>query len=715
MSRKLLPGLALIALLVFAASAFGHAERPSYWPDPAADTSVKPAAGGAVPKIRSLRSSLNRKAVGTTRVVCQKNSLSLLRSAIRKARREGYLIRPSDRRGFNAGQAKRLLAINKRLFKMCKFREIQPAVTKSKNNDRVVVMPGLYEEPTARAQPTNDEKCKDYRTNGDKPGEEGTALSYEYQYHCPNDQNLIAVIGREPAGKAPVPPRWDRHGIPDVGKCIRCNFQIEGSGVSADDVIVEAGDASKGNEGPNGAGSKKDVGIRADRADGFVLRRMTFRHAGEHGIYVHEVDGFMLDQFKAYYNRLYGTLVFTPDHGVQQNCDAVGHGDSGVYPGAALESGVQRPPGTRFRYSQEVRNCDLHGNLAGWSGTNGNAVWTHHNNFYNNALGLQTDVVTGAGHPGYPGDSSLIEDNNFYSNNFNPYAPESQVKPAFPFPVGTGMWIAGGNHHRVRNNRFWDNWRRGTMIFSVPDAIACGPGPTGEGNEQAGCDNTKISTSHYNQTHDNIMGQDPNGKTDRNGVDFWWDNGSGARGNCWYRNSGPLPITTDPQQGLPDCDDGKDPAMSLGTGDPENEGELGGCASAFVTRDFENSPACVWLRPPSDPGNGDGAMAEGQSKPLVPFRVARASAAPPRENVPLGQLNCGDWNAAMSDEARTELLGRLTAFLGGPVGDGTTYFGTGSLLTNEQARNLYDNWCRYEFADGFLLYKLYSFTSALTR
>ena len=647
--------------------------------------------------------------------------MTLLRASIRKARREGYFIRPTDKRGFNAGQAKRLLAINKRLFKMCKYREIQPAVMDSGNNDRVVVMPGLYLEPTARSKPThsveNPGPCEQFRTKGDGTAqnkEQATALSYEYEWNCPNDANLIIVLGREPAGKPPQPAREDRHGIPDVGKCVRCNFQIEGSGVSADDVVIDAGDHTKGNGGPSGVGAKKDIVIKADRADGFVLRRLTVRHAREHGIYVHEVDGFVLDQFKTYYNGLYGTLVFTPDHGVQQHCDAVGHGDSGIYPGAALESGVQRPAGTRPRYSQEVRYCDMHHNLAGWSGTNGNAVWTHHNNFYDNALGYQTDVVTGAGHPGYPGDSALIEDNNFYSNNFNPYAPDSDVKPAFPFPVGTGLWIAGGNWHQVRHNRFWDNWRRGTMVFSVPDSLVCGEGPTAEGNRQAGCDETKISTSHYNRTYDNIMGEDPTGKVDRNGVDFWWDNFTGSRGNCWYRNGGPRPIRTDPAS-LPNCDDGRDPATSIGTGEGDNEAELGGCASAFVTRNFEQPSTCAWLTPPSDPGDDGGGGGGAKTLPLTAFRVARASAAQRRPNVPLGQLNCSDWNAAQSDASRAQMIANLRGFLGGPVGDGTQDFGTGAVLTDEQATNLFDNWCRYEVSDAFLLYKLYSFTAAFAR
>src|SRR4051794_4060572 len=303
--------LVVLLALVLAAPAAAHVERPSYWPDPAPDTSVKPAAGGKVPKIRSLASALNKKLPGQTRVVCQKDSLTQLQASIKNARAHGYDIRPTDHRTFSARAGKRLLRVNKALFKLCRYHEIQPAVTASHNNDRVVIMPGLYTEPESRAQPTHDPKCNDLRADGDHPGEQGGALSYKGEYTCPNDANLIAVMGRAPGpNPPPSPPLWDRRGIPDLGPCVRCNFQMEGSGVSADDVVVEAGDASKGNGGPGGAGHAKDVGIRADRADGFVLRNLTVRHAAEHGIYVLESDGYVLDRFKTFYNGLYGTLAF---------------------------------------------------------------------------------------------------------------------------------------------------------------------------------------------------------------------------------------------------------------------------------------------------------------------------------------------------------------------------------------------------------------------
>jgi hypothetical protein len=712
MSRLALALVAAISLLLTATAA-AHVERPAYWPDPAKDTSISPGTGGAVPKSRPLSTSLKKSEPGRTRVVCKANSMTLVRRSVARAQRVGYRIRPSDHRRLSRKQAKKLLRVNQRLRKLCRFREIQAAVTASGNNDRVVVMPGLYTEPTSRKKPTHDPACDPYRTNGDKPGEEGTALSYEYQFRCPNDQNLIAVMGRKVGAKAPpMPPRENRHGIPDVGECIRCNLQLEGSGVNADDVIVEAGDASKGDGGPNGVGTAKDVAIRADRADGFVLKNLKVRHAKEHGIYVLESDGYLLTHFKAFYNGLYGTLTFVEDHGVQQHCEAVGHGDSGVYPGAAVETGAQRPKGTKFRYNQVIRYCDLHHNMAGYSGTNGNAVRVHSNRIYDNALGLQTDVVTGAGHPGYPGDSMLVEKNLFYSNNFNVYEEDSSVNPAFPFPVGTGLWIAGGNKHKIRNNHFYDNWRRGTMLFSVPDPLVCGD--AAGGNQQAGCDPNGQTTSFYNSHYDNRMGITPDGKADPNGVDFWWDPYPGTVGNCWWGNRAApgAKITSSPGP-LPDCAGGTKPEQSVGAGDPAQTGELLSCVAAFETRNFDPNDACPWFKTPPEPKPGKASRAPARAFSPLEADVPRRVRGPIDRRSDFSGVSCTEWNAA-SDGDRAWMVAKVEQFVGGVVVDGEKAVGYGDTLTTGQATALFDTTCRKRYAQGFVLYKLYSYAAAVT-
>src|SRR5258705_9033452 len=93
--------LFIASLLCLSAPAFAHVERPSYWPDPAPDTSVNPPAGGAVPKIRSLKSALNKKLPGTTRVVCQQDSLKQLKTSVANAVKNGYNLRPTDHRTFS--------------------------------------------------------------------------------------------------------------------------------------------------------------------------------------------------------------------------------------------------------------------------------------------------------------------------------------------------------------------------------------------------------------------------------------------------------------------------------------------------------------------------------------------------------------------------------------------------------------------------------------
>ena len=451
--------IGLIAVLV-PAIALAHIERASYWPDPAADTSVNPPAGGSVPEIRDLYSALkgngngsgngNAKS-GTTRIVCQPDSLQRLDADLAKAQTTGYKIRPSQPAITLTGkEAKTLRHFNEKLFTRCTYDSIQAAVTDSHNNDRIEVMPGLYTEPASRAKPTNDPACDQYKITNDK--NQTGAVSYAYQFHCPNDQNLIAVLGRALTDiPVPQPPLLDRHNIPDAGPCIRCNLQIQGTGASPDAVTVDAGNPASGDGTP--LGSVKDVGIRADRADGFVLVNVKVRHALEHDVYIPETDGSHLDRLKVPYAGEYGVLTFVADHSLIENCDAWGSGDSGLYPGASADLGEAVPPAQR-RYGTEIRDCDMHHNLLGFSGTDGNATWIHDNEFYDNTMGYSTDVFTAPGHPGFPQDSNLLERNDFYSNNFNSYLPlcQGSQKPG-PRRVQTRAVRTSPRPSRFRSGR----------------------------------------------------------------------------------------------------------------------------------------------------------------------------------------------------------------------------------------------------------------------
>jgi Right handed beta helix region len=741
--------IGLAVLVVMPAAAQAHVERPSYWPDPAPDCAVSPCAGGKVPTARSLASALDDSLPGTTRVVCQADSLDRLRSSIARARTAGYYVRPTDHRSLSATQASALLTTNQALFSRCQFHSIQSAVNASGNNDRVVVMPGIYEEPVSRAQPTHDPACAQYTVKSDT-GDPG-ALTHDYQIHCPNDANLVAVIGRGPdTAPPPSPPREDRHGIPNQGPCIRCNVQLEGSGVSADDVVVEAGAASAGNGGPSAVGNEKDVGIFVDRADGFVLRNLTVRHAREHDIYILETDGYLFDTFKTYYAGGYGVLTFVEDHGVISNCEAAGNGDSGIYPGAGADTTDHRYAKfyPQYRFSQVVEDCDSHHNTGGFSGTDSHGTLVTHNNFYDNSLGFTTDVFTAPGHPGFPQHGNVIRENKFYGNNFNPYQPGSDVEPFIASPVGTGLWLAGGNANVVQGNSFYDNWRRGTMLFAVPDAAVCGPPPVGSPAPVPGCSPTKVSTSYDNRFTGNTFGTTPSGKSLPNGVDMWWDSFPGNTGNCFYGNKAAAgkTVTSEPPV-LPDCANGTNPALSVGSGDLANESELVACLAGFTVSGYPagNGTLCNWTTTPPKPGSssplpllGIGtqryefasvcqnglsprlckpytsklsvfdnlkALALRAQEATSPVALATPAFTPGR----LSSFTCDWWRKAdnghrlgMVERIRNLAAGRIN----GSPGDASTY-GYGAGMSDGRAGMLFNDRCSFFGAGPFALYKIY--------
>ena len=635
--RLIVMGVVLGTLLV-PAVAFAHLERPSYWPDPNPDRSVYPAAGGKVPELRSLSSaafgkSHHRKSSVDVRVVCQGRggwkSIDALRESIYKARQHGYRLRPSQPKLYLSRRAAHeLLKQNLALARKCRYSEIQPAVNASGNNDRVIVLPGTYTEPTSRAQPLNDPRCADM-TQTDRGG--AKTPSYRYQVTCPNDQNLVHVAGRAVSPlPPPSPPLMNRQGIPDLGACVRCNLQLEGTGVVPTDVIVDgASDYESSHPEARPRTLDKHVIIRVDRADGFVVHNLTARGALEHGIYVEETDGYRIDTVKMFWAADYGNLTFTSDHGLYTDCDGFGSGDAVLYPGAAPETGEQAdlsfyPDAPRINTT--VRRCDMRGSVLAYSGSMGNSVRLTQNNIYGNTAGISTDTISAGGHPGYPADSVQVDHNYIYSNNLDLFGPNPQVDPVVGIlPSGVGIFWAGHNNGRVHDNWIWDNWRAGAWLLSIPDFLVT---PEGDINPGGSCKKDPraeplLSTSCGNRYYDNQLGRVPRGfrpfqalygfgnnvgptrGVSKNGVDFWWDEGGlgTVTGNCWFNNvgsDGTLAGVTgsgigDGNDALPtDCTNARG-------GDPV---KLGYLLSCFLAREGDLPPEqCDWYTLPPRPAS----------------------------------------------------------------------------------------------------------------
>ena len=82
--------------------------------------------------------------------------------------------------------------------------------------------------------------------------------------------------------------------------------------------------------------------------------------------------------------------------------------------------------------------------------------------------------------------------------------------------------------------------------------------------------------------------------------------------------------------------------------------------------------------------------------------------AGPRIGVPLRLADCTDWNQADVAE-RLGTLSQLDSFAGGPVA-GTG--GTGPVLAEKRAYDLFQGYCEPRFARSFKLYKLYGRAAA---
>ncbi|MBI1816198.1 MAG: right-handed parallel beta-helix repeat-containing protein [Deltaproteobacteria bacterium] len=373
---------------------------------------------------------------------------------------------------------------NTALFAQCCFDNIQDAVNAAGDNTDILIMPGIYREEPSRAAPSSSE--------GDL---ENGAYSYEYHVAHPNDANLIAILGKK-------------------------NITLEGTGGRPDDVLIDAGFV-------------KDVGIRCDRCEGFVARNFWQRNANEHGVYTVDSDGYLYDHVLGSFNREYQLFGFASDNGLMTDCEASGGGDSGFYIGGA--------PVTPGRFSQTIRNSRMFHNVLGFSGTQGSSVLITGCDVYDNAIGISFNSQND--HPNFPQGHSVVEHNDIHDNNFDIYAATSDVPPigeAYDFfrnPVGTGLWIIGGEDNIVRNNRVYNNSRFGMILAG--NALEM-PLP---------------AEVHRNQFVNNLMGTAAGAGAGPNatafppdstgykpgGSDFFWDRTGDD--NCWGPNS---QMKTDP-------------------------------------------------------------------------------------------------------------------------------------------------------------------------
>jgi hypothetical protein len=456
---------------------------------------------------------------------------------------------------------------NLRLFDQCQadgFRHLQEAVDAAGPGSTILVLPGIYREEPSLTPATGgcadiDAPLVDSGGSGNDKHDRHRAsyqvLSYQQQVACPNEQNLVAILGKR-------------------------DLQIEGTGDDPTDVVVDAQ-------------YRKLNAIRADRADGLYLRNLTAQRTTFNNVYVMETDGFVIDSVLARWSDEYGFLSFANDHGLFTNCEGYGAGDAAIYPGSS--SDLNRGAGHEVgRYAIEITGCHAHHNLLGYSGTAGNSVWAHHNMFVDNAAGVAMDSAF-PDHPGMPQNHARFERNVVGDNNQDYYRyvrdgtcllpvaergyEDGVVCPSVGLPVGTGVINPGGNYNLWRENWVYGHSYTGFLTSWVPGFVR---GESGWSEQ--------FDTSHHNRYLANRLGITPDGEVRPNRIDFWWD-GQG-RGSCWSDPSGavtePLAVPACAGDGLP-----AGPPVGRYVAEPAKLMKLYVCAE--YSRDDQLLPAnCDW-------------------------------------------------------------------------------------------------------------------------
>ncbi len=85
----------------------------------------------------------------------------------------------------------------------------------------------------------------------------------------------------------------------------------------------------------------------------------------------------------------------------------------------------------------------------------------------------------------------------------------------------------------------------------------------------------------------------------------------------------------------------------------------------------------------------------------------------PNVGQPIALADCNDWNQA-NTEQRLGTIHQIKDFAGGPVvgNNAGSPSGTGAVLDDKQAYDLFNNYCKEPFARAFKLYKLYERAAA---
>ncbi len=184
-------------------------------------------------------------------------------------------------------------------------------------------------------------------------------------------------------------------------------------------------------------------------ANDVTVRSLTIQHFTGHGVFYHDVTGFLVEEVTAIANGPYGIYAIRSELGTFRDSYAAGHADSGFYLGevGACECVIE--------------NVIAEDNLIGYSGTGASHIIIRDSLFQNNAAGVVPNVL-----PNEPEAQTnlMITDNVVRDNNNQTASDKWHFSQGVHVPSGLGIVIAGGIDDLVRHNVVTGHERAGVAI-----------------------------------------------------------------------------------------------------------------------------------------------------------------------------------------------------------------------------------------------------------
>ena len=279
---------------------------------------------------------------------------------------------------------------------------------------------------------------------------------------------------------AQCPSRKNRQGIPDLGPCLRCNLQIEGTGViTRGAVIIDgASDLRIGRprrtaadlpqaRGPAGRprrrlrGSTTSPPCAGRSSTGSTSRRRTAAGSGT----VKIVSG---------RRPITAPDASRPTTSLTQNCEGSARGDAGMYPGAAPETGAQATrvlpdsPDGSTRPSRRLRPARQRAGLLGVDGQRRadhaqRHLRQHRRHLHGHDLGRRPSRLPGGQRPDRPQPDLLQQ------------PPAVQGQPAGAHRASGSCRSASGSSGRATTTAASSSTRSGTTGAT---ARSCSRSPT---------------------------------------------------------------------------------------------------------------------------------------------------------------------------------------------------------------------------------------------